>query len=93
MPLPSIGRASRRCTSCGDTPAIVACCCHMSNTSEPSTPPESRTEVQPSIALHLFSVDTIAVVTPLTPIIERPVDVSPRASLLDLTTLFSTLLI
>jgi hypothetical protein len=78
---------------CDEVPTIAECCCGNGGSSVPSVPPEQRVQLGSSVSVATPALDqTITVVCAQTGL-PQVCGVSPRACLLDLPTLFSTLLI
>lgn len=79
---------------CEDVPTIAECCCHLADTGgQHSTPPEQRIDVRSSAALATVALPATVLAGTDRLVAEHPISVSPRLCLLDLTTLFATLLI
>jgi hypothetical protein len=78
---------------CDDAPTIIECCCEDASGSGPATPAEQRvtvTAAAASMAPAVYSaVSALRVQRP----VEHVTTSSPRTCLLDLPTLFATLLI
>ena len=78
---------------CDDVPTIAQCCCGDSRSTAPSVPPEQRVERGSITIVATPADDNAIVVAGAATGLLHVCGVSPRACLLDLSTLFATLLI
>jgi hypothetical protein len=77
---------------CDDVPSIAECCCGDSGSSVPA-PPEPRVQLGPTVVVAMPAVDGVVDVASEPASLYQVRTVSPRVCLLDLPTLFATLLI